>query len=86
MKNLHIEHNILILSVEEKERINIYTFVNLDTKETETMIGIKKEVSLHKPFIADISIKINKEVLKLEDGTKKYLNTATFFIVELDEV
>lgn len=86
MKSLDIQSKVLILNTEKKERFNVYTFVNLETNETQTIVGVKKEVKLHTPLLISISVRLNKEVLKLEDGAKRYLNVASLFINDLEEV
>jgi len=86
VKSLEINSKILILSVQSKEKINVYTYVDLNTNETNTVVGVKKEVALHTPLNATINVRFNREVFTLQDGEKKYLNTAAFFISGLKEV
>lgn len=86
MQSFQLEQKILLLNTEKKDKVNIYTFVNLDTNETQTVVGVKETMPLHKPLIASIKVKISREVFDLTGGEKKYINAATLFITELKEV
>lgn len=85
MQTFELEQKILLLDVEEKEKVNIYTFVSLKTNETSTFVGVKKDVSLHKPIIVKLAIKIEKEVFVLASGQKKYVNNSSVFVTGFRE-
>lgn len=86
MQNFNLEQKILLLNIESKEKVNIYTYVNLDSNQTETIVGIKEKFPLHKPLLATLNVRINREVFELKDGSKKYINSTNMFISELKEV
>jgi hypothetical protein len=86
MQNFNLEQKILLLNAESKEKVNVYTYVNLETNQTETSVGIKEKLPLHKPLIATINMRMNREVFELKDGTKKYVNSTNMFITDFKEV
>lgn len=86
MKSLEIKKKILLLNTEKKEKVNVYTFVDLEGNETSTVVGVKADMPLHKPLLVSVSIRINKAALELRDGSKKYINDANLFITAFEEV
>ena len=86
MKSIEVKRTIMLLNTETKERVNIYTFVDLENHETQTVVGAKFEMPLHKPLKMVMTIKIQSETFELKDLSRKYLNTANLFIVDLKEV
>lgn len=86
MKSLNIEKRILLLNTETKEKINIYTYVDLNSNETGTIAGVKAKLPLHKPLKITISLRFNKQMLELKTGEKKFINETNMFITSLEEI
>jgi len=86
MKNLEVTRTIMLLNTETREKVNLYTFVDLESHETQTVVGSKFTMPLHKPVEMVMSIRITNESYELKDLSRKYVNAANLFIVSLKEV
>lgn len=86
MQSFDLKQKILLLNTETKEKVNVYTYVNLETNQSETTVGVKENLPLHKPLIVTINVRVNREVFELKDGTKKYVNSTNMFITDFKEV
>ena len=86
MKSMEIEKRVLLLNTETKDKINIYTYVDLDSNETDTTAGVKAKLPLHKPLKIVVSFRFNKQMLELKNGEKKFVNDTNMFIIALEEI
>lgn len=86
MKTIEVKRTIMLLNTETRDKVNIYTFVDLENHETNTVIGAKFTMPLHKPLEMTMTVKVTNETYELKDLTRKFVNVANLFIVDLREI
>jgi hypothetical protein len=79
----------ILAKVEEKDMVNVYTFLDLHTFDKFTSIGRKfKDLDLVEKEIyeVEVSIKLYPEQFETKAGERKYLNVANTFVMGIKKV
>ena len=84
-----INKKFILGKVEEKETVNLYILLDVDTLDKFVSIGGKfKDLTLTERKIYDVefTIRLSSERFETKYGEKKYLDVANTFISKLEEV
>lgn len=81
-----INKKFILGKVEEKETVNLYTFLDVDTLDKFTSIGAKqKDLIERETYEVEISIRMYAERFETKSGERKYLDVANTFISKISK-
>lgn len=78
-----IEKNYMILKVDEKAKVDLYTLIDLEDGTKITAIGAKSEDELKRLDVVAATITLN---VKAEKKGEEYLQTVSTFVSKVEKV
>lgn len=83
-----INKKYILVKVEEKEKVNLYTLVDNETYEKVRTIGVKPELKIEERSLVEveINIRIESERFDLKNNEKKFVEVASLFITSIKKV
>lgn len=82
-----ISKKFILGKVEEKETVNLYTLLDVDTLDKFTSIGGKfKDLIERETYEVEISIRMYPERFETKSGERKYLDVANTFVSKVSKV
>lgn len=82
-----IEEKFILLKVEEKESVNLYTLINNETGDKIVAIGVK-EAGLKSRDLVNVTLSVRTQNEKFDtkkDGVK-YVETLNMFVSRINKV
>ncbi|BCD33086.1 hypothetical protein BC30102_p122 (plasmid) [Bacillus cereus] len=83
-----INKKFMVAKIDEREKVNLYTLLDVDTFEKFISIGTKTIEDIEERVIveAEISIRTYPERFALKTGETKFVETINTFVTELKKV
>ena len=83
-----IEKNYMILKVVQKEKVDLYTLIDLDEGDKVTAVGVKCEEELKRLDVVSvvISLTVKTEKITTKKDGDKYIQVANTFVSAIEKV
>lgn len=82
-----VKKTFLLVKVDKKEKVNIYTLLDSNTFDKFICIGTKDTDVQEKDTVeAEVSISLQSEKLILSNGETRYLDVANKFVTSVQKV
>lgn len=77
-----VEKNFMVLKVDQKDKVDLYTLIDLESGDKTTAVGNKSPQELNQLDIVRVSITINVKQEKIETKNEgdKYIQLANVFV------